>query len=101
MTEKIAKLLSRANGHIEMDIDNLGVQFKAKNLNHSGLTMGAITILQQLSKKMDIDFDMLLVILSDLNKVLKSIECESVEQAKVMEELLRKKLNNAGDNNNE
>lgn len=101
MTEEIAQLLSKANGHIEMDIDNLGVQFRAKNLNHSGLTLGAITILQQLSKRMDIDFNMLLVILADLNKVLNSIECESVEQAKVMEELLKKKLNNTGDNNNE
>ena len=92
MTKETIKHLMDAKGKFELEINGLGVKFKADHCNGAAWLVAIYSMVNRLSEETALSDKSILGLVEELSDNAKAFECESKEQLYVMNELYRQKL---------
>lgn len=92
MTKETIKHLQDAKGKFELEVNGLGVKFKADHCNAASWLIAIYSMVDRLSENTGTSHKHILGLIEELANQAQTFECESKEQLDVMNELYRQQL---------
>ena len=92
MKKETVKKLQGARGKFELEVNGLGVKFKADHCNGSSWLVAIYTMVNRLSEETALSEKSIFRMVQELADSAQAFECESKEQLDVMNELYRQQL---------
>lgn len=92
MTREIVKELQGAKGKFELEVNGIGVRFKADHCNGAAWLVAIYSMVNRMSELTALSDKSILSLIEELSDSTQTFECESKEQLDVMNELYRQQL---------
>ena len=92
MTRETVKELQNAKGKFELEVNGLGVMFKADHCNGAAWLVGLYSMINRMSEITALPDKSILMLLEELCDSTRTFECESKEQLDVINEIYRQNL---------